>query len=77
MTAIKEWVPFDPEDKSSHPVGYGRYLVCRKDGKLHWEVWNGTGWAYNSKSIVFWANISNPLKNMPHSTPTGFTEIKK
>jgi hypothetical protein len=31
---------------------YGRYLVVRKDGKKHFETFNGTGWSYNHKSIV-------------------------
>ena len=30
---------------------YGKYLVVR-DGKIHFEVYNGTGWAYNNKSIT-------------------------
>ncbi len=31
---------------------YGKYLVIRKDGKIHFEVYNGTGWAYNEKVIT-------------------------
>jgi hypothetical protein len=41
---------FHPE--SSKPKEYGKYLVVRKDGKIHFEVWNGTGWAYNQNSIT-------------------------
>lgn len=33
-------------------LDYGRYLVVRKDGKMHLETYNGTGWAYNHTSIV-------------------------
>jgi hypothetical protein len=36
-------------------------LICRKDGKIHWETWNGCGWAYNHNEIRFWANILSPL----------------
>lgn len=36
----------------NRPPGYGKYLVVRKDGKTHFEVWNGTGWAYNEKVIT-------------------------
>ena len=32
---------------------YGKYLVVRKDGKIHFEVFNGTGWAYNENSITY------------------------
>lgn len=40
----------DPEQKSAIP--YGRYLVVRKDGHKFLETFNGSGWAYNDKSIV-------------------------
>lgn len=43
------------------PVKYGKYLVCRKDGKIHFEKWNNTGWAYNNNSIIAWAEILNPI----------------
>lgn len=33
---------------------YGRYLVARKDGKIHFEIFNGTGWAYNNDTITFY-----------------------
>lgn len=31
---------------------YGKYLVVREDGKIHFEIYNGTGWAYNHKVIT-------------------------
>ena len=31
----------------------GEYLVVRKDGKTHLEMYNGTGFAYNDKVIVY------------------------
>jgi len=34
------------------PKEYGTYLVIRKDGKCHKEVWNTTGWAYNHNTIT-------------------------
>lgn len=39
-----------PEHKKT--IEYGRYLVVRKDGKKHLEVFNNTGWAYNNNSII-------------------------
>ena len=39
-----------PEHKKT--IEYGRYLVVRKDGKKHMEVWNNVCWAYNHNSIV-------------------------
>jgi len=54
------WVPYNFENKESRPALYGRYLVMRKDGKVHWEVWNGSGWAYNENSITHWKTIELP-----------------
>ena len=56
-----EWIPFDFEDIKSRPTEYGKYLICRKDGKIHWETWNGSGWAYNHNEVRFWAKIINPI----------------
>ena len=39
------------------PEEYGKYIIQRKDGKMHIETWNGIGWAYNGKSIVKWVNF--------------------
>ena len=55
-----EWVPYDFNVISNRPPLYGRYLVCRKDGKVHWETWNGTGWAYNNNEIRYWLIIPEP-----------------
>lgn len=34
-------------------IQVGRYLVVRKDGKVHFENFNGSGWAYNNNSIDY------------------------
>lgn len=54
------WVRYDFNVLSSRPLEYGRYFVMRKDGKVHWEVWNGASWAYNENSIMWWAKIELP-----------------
>lgn len=54
------WIKYSWENPISHPPAYGSYFVQRKDGKLHWEIWNGAGWAYNEKVIVHWAKIIPP-----------------
>ena len=43
QTAISCWVAFDWNKTETHPTEYGKYLICRKDGKIHWETWNGNG----------------------------------
>jgi hypothetical protein len=55
------WVEFDFNKIETRPKGYGKYLIERKDGKHHWETWNGSGWAYNHNEIRFYATI-NPAK---------------
>lgn len=45
-------VKYSDEHKST--IEYGKYLVVRKDGKKHFETFNGTGWAYNHKVIEYY-----------------------
>jgi hypothetical protein len=45
------------------PKNYGKYFVMRKDGKVHWETWNGTGFAYNNNEITHFMIISTPIVN--------------
>jgi hypothetical protein len=61
---IKEntWVKYDFYDKEKRPPAAGQYLIQRKDGKTHWERWNGTGWAYNGNVIVYWKQVLPILK---------------
>lgn len=59
-TASGNWIAFDFDNPEARPKKYGKYLICRKDGKIHWETWNGTGWAYNHYDIAYWAVIVPP-----------------
>lgn len=58
---IMTWNPCDYETGEGMPETAGSYFVCRKDGKIHKENYNGTGWAYNSNSIIYWTKIVSPL----------------
>jgi len=60
-TAISCWVAFDWMKIETRPTEYGKYLIVRKDGKMHWETWNGSGWAYNHNEIQYWAVILPPV----------------
>jgi hypothetical protein len=51
------WVMYLRKLQITFPKKYGRYLVKRRDGKIHFEVWNGTQWAYNNDDIVEWKQI--------------------
>jgi len=57
------WVEFDWNRPETRPTQCKRYLICRKDGKIHWEKWNGSGWAYNHNEIRYWAVIVPPVTN--------------
>ncbi len=56
------WIKYSWGNPISHPPAYGNYFVHRKDGKVHWEIWNGSGWAYNENVITHWAKITKPIK---------------
>ncbi len=60
LSIVSNWVAYDWNDISSRPPKYGKYLITRKDGKIHWETWNGSGWAYNHNEIRYWAEIKPP-----------------
>ncbi len=52
-----EWISVE-----ENPKEYGKYFVHRKDGKVHWETWNGSGWAYNGNVITHWKETTPPNK---------------
>lgn len=54
------WIKFDPNNPETHPKQYDKYFVHRKDGKVHWETWNGSGWAYNGNVITHYMIIEKP-----------------
>lgn len=56
ITIPYDWKPF-PENR---PTKYGKYFVIRDDGKIHWETWNGSGWAYNGTVITHFCVINKP-----------------
>ena len=60
LYSVINWVAFDWMKIETRPTKYGKYLITRKDGKIHWETWNGSGWAYNHKEIRYWAEIKPP-----------------
>ena len=60
LFAVINWVAFDFYKLETRPPKYGKYLITRKDGKIHWETWNGSGWAYNNNEIRYWAEIKPP-----------------
>ena len=60
LYGVINWVAFDWMKIEKRPTKYGKYLITRKDGKIHWETWNGSGWAYNHNEIRYWAEIKPP-----------------
>ncbi len=55
MWVIYNWYKIDTRPKHT-----GKYFVRRKDGKIHWETWNGSGWAYNNDVITHYQEIKPP-----------------
>lgn len=68
------WIKSD-----QHPTVYGKYLVHRKDGKIHLETWNGSQWAYNDNVITHWAKLEGPKveKESIQTRKQGYYRCKK
>ncbi len=60
LIASNYWKEYRWGVEKKEPSKYGKYFIRRKDGKLHWETWNGSGWAYNGKVITHWMEIKHP-----------------
>jgi hypothetical protein len=60
LSNFSYWVAFDWNKPETRPTKYGKYFVRRKDGKIHWETWNGSGWAYNGNVITHWMEVKPP-----------------
>lgn len=54
------WVEYVFGNVDQMPKKYGKYYVHRKDGKMHDETWNGTGWAYNGNVITHFMCVAPP-----------------
>lgn len=51
------WTEYTWEDKNSHPPTAGRYLIYRsRCDKMHFEQWNGSGWASTRNEPIKWSN---------------------
>ena len=62
---VGSWVIYDWDIPNTRPPEYGRYLIVLKDGKMHFEIWNGSGWAYSAnKAVVYWAKILTPINKL-------------
>jgi len=61
-----EWTKYDWMDKESRPPEPGRYLIYRvKCDKMHFEQWNGSGWASSNKEELFWSKPEPPKNQKP------------
>ena len=58
-----DWTKYDFSNKASHPPKYGRYLIYRaKCDKMHFEIWNGNGWASSNNDCTHWTHIKSPTQ---------------
>lgn len=57
-----KWTKYNWEDKRTRPTKAGRYLIYRvKCDKMHFEHWNGGGWASSNNEILFWCEPRKPI----------------
>lgn len=57
------WTPYKWENIESRPPKPGSYLIYRKGcNKMHFEQWNGSGWASSNGDCTHWAD---PKANPP------------
>tara|TARA_R110000744_G_scaffold102180_2_gene196582 strand:+ start:613 stop:798 length:186 start_codon:yes stop_codon:yes gene_type:complete len=57
-----DWVKYSWEDKESHPPTAGKCLIYRaKCDKMHFEQWNGSGWASSNNDCTHWSRPNKPL----------------
>lgn len=64
MECAYNWIPYNFYDIKSRPKETGKYFVQRKDGKVHWETWNGSGFAYNNNVITHYCVIKNAYQTI-------------
>lgn len=56
------WRRYDKDDwDAKRKMEVKEYFVHRKGDKMHWEMFNGTGFAYNEKTITHFADILPPV----------------
>ncbi len=58
------WIPYNWENEDSHPPKPDRYLIYREGcDKMHFERWNGSGWASSNKDCTDWCKPKKPTKH--------------
>ena len=57
------WIEYNWEDASTRPPQAGRYLIYRQGcDKMHFEQWNGNGWASSNNDCTHWCLPQKPSK---------------
>ena len=58
---IRDWTKYNWENKESHPPAPDRYLIYRKKcDKMHFEQWNGSGWASSNNDCTHYCLPQKP-----------------
>ena len=59
--SVINWVAYDWNNPSTRPPKAGRYLIYRsKCNKLHFEQWNGSGWASSNNDCTHYTLVEPP-----------------
>ena len=55
------WIEYSWENRASHPPKPDRYLIYRKGcEKMHFEQWNGSGWASSNGDCTHYILMPPP-----------------
>ncbi len=55
------WIKYDFYKLKTRPPEPGRYLIYRKRcNKMHFEQWNGNGWASSNDDCTHWCKPKPP-----------------
>lgn len=61
IPVVINWVAYDWNIPSTRPPKAGRYLIYRsKCNKIHFEQWNGSGWASSNNDCTHYTLIKPP-----------------
>ena len=61
IPVVINWVAYSFEKEETRPPKPDKYLIYRKGcNKMHFEMWNGNGWASSNGDCTHWAIVDEP-----------------
>lgn len=57
-----DWTRFNKNNRDTYPKKAGKYLIYRKGcDKMHFEQWNGNGWASSNNDCTHYCSPNTPI----------------